>query len=81
MSELPPSQGSGSESISAAEQRLLTLLLLLRAPADGGDPSLITSVMRKVHVQRTIRELLSVLGGLTGAVEDVVRLFARRARP
>lgn len=75
MSELPP-----SDSPSAAEQRLLALLLLLRAPADRGDPSLIASVMRRVRVQRTVRELLGVLGGLTGAVEDVLRLFVARTR-
>ena len=75
MSQLPP-----SESPSAAEQRLLALLLLLRSPAEGGDPSLISSVMRKVRVQKALRELLGVLGGLTGAVEDVLRLFAGRPR-
>jgi hypothetical protein len=75
MSQLPP-----SETPSAAEQRLLALLLLLRSPAEGGDPSLIGSVMSKVRVQKALRELLGVLGGVTGAVEDVLRLFAARTR-
>jgi len=80
MSQLPPSEPPSPEGGGAAEQRLLALLLLLRPVADGGDPSLIASVMRRVRVQRTLRELLGVLGGLTGAVEDVLRLFAGRPR-
>jgi len=75
MSALPP-----SESPSPAEQRLLALLLLLRPAADGGDASLVASVMWKVRVQRTVRELLGMLGELTGAVENVLRLFAQRTR-
>jgi len=75
VSELPP-----SDPPSPAEARLLALLLLLRPTADAGDPSLIASVMRRVRVQRTVRELLGVLGGLTGAVEDVLRLLTARGR-
>lgn len=75
MSELPPSQ-----SPSAAEQRLLALLVLLRRPAEGADPSLTGSVMRRVRIQLALRELLGAVGGLTRAVEDVFRVLARSTR-
>jgi hypothetical protein len=71
MSELPPSQPP-----TPAEQRLLALLLLLRTPEEGGDRPLVASIMRRARVQRAVRELLGVLGGLTGAVGGVVRLLA-----
>jgi hypothetical protein len=70
MSELPPSEQPG-----AAEQRLLALLLLLRTPEEGDDRSLVASIMRRARVQRAVRELLGVLGGVTGAVGGVLRLF------
>lgn len=79
MSELPPSGRPGQLS-SAAEQRLLALLLLLRTPEDGGDRSLIATVMRRVRVQRAVRELIGVLGGLAGAAEGVLRVLAGRGR-
>lgn len=75
MSELPP-----SDPPSAAEQRLVSLLLLLRTPAEGGDPSLIPSVMGRVRVQHSVRELLDVLGNVAGAVGEVVRLFVGHGR-
>lgn len=75
MSALPP-----SESPTPAEQRLLALLLLLRSPSDGANPSLIGSVMRRVRIQMMVRELLGVLGGVTRAAEEVLRLLARGSR-
>jgi hypothetical protein len=71
MSELPPDPRP-----SAAEQRLLGLLLLLRTADDAVDRSLIVSIMRRVRVQSAIREVMGVLEGITGAAGNVLRLLA-----
>lgn len=75
MSELPPSSRP-----SPAEQRLLALLVLLRAPADGAGRGFVASVVQRARIQHAVRELLGVLGGLTGGVGHLVRLLAARQR-
>jgi hypothetical protein len=71
MSGLPPSRPP-----SAAEQRLLGLLLLLRTADDAVDRSLIVSIMRRIRIQSAIREVMGVLEGITGAAGNVLRLLA-----
>ncbi|MDQ3162724.1 MAG: hypothetical protein M3Q92_07810 [Actinomycetota bacterium] len=53
---------------SPAEERVLTLLTLLRAEAEQADRRLVGSVMRHVRYQRTLREVLITIGSLAEAV-------------
>ena len=53
---------------SPAEERALALLAVLRAEADDGDRAFVGGVMRTVRFQRTLREVLTAIGSLAGAV-------------
>ena len=62
--------------LSAAEQRLLALLLLLRTEDGRQPPALVTAVMRTVRWQRALRDVMSAIAGLLAAVADGVLVVA-----
>ena len=61
--------------LTAAEQRLLGLLLLLREEARRPDPGLTARVMRGVRIQHLARGLVVAAGSLAGAVVDGLALI------
>jgi hypothetical protein len=63
------------EGLTAAEERLLTLLLLLQAENGRPAGSLAETVMRKLRWQRVVREIAHALAGLATAVSDGIFLL------
>ena len=53
---------------SLAEERVLTLLTLLRTEAAQPDRRLVGSVLRQLRFQRALREVLTAIGSLAEAV-------------
>jgi hypothetical protein len=69
VSELPP-----EDAPSPAEQRLLALLLLLRRELDDSQGPPVSAVMRRVRVQRVLRDLLGAMTHLAAAAVEGVGL-------
>ena len=63
------------EEPSAAEERVLALLTLLRTDAGRDDPTLVATVMRHLRFQRAVREALTAVGAVAGAVSDGVAVI------
>ena len=63
------------EERSAAEEHVLALLALLQAEAERDDRTLVGAVMRHLRFQRTVREVLTAVGSLAGAVTDGVAII------
>jgi hypothetical protein len=74
VSEHPP-----EEPLTPAEQRLLSLLVLLRTDAVRTDFALVRRLMTSVRWQRAVREVLTAVGSLAAAVADGVTMFYRFA--
>ena len=68
------------EPLSAAEERLVRYLLLLRADAGGADAPATDAVMRTVRWQYAARHVVAALGSLAAAVADGVDLVLGRRR-
>ena len=64
------SDTSRSDTPSAAEERLLRLLLLLQVESRGADAGLTGAVMRKVRVQQASRGVIRAIASLAVAVLD-----------
>ena len=64
-----------TDEASAAELRLLALLLLLRSESPSGDPALTTSVMRTARLQHAVRGAAHAVATLAGAVVDGIALI------
>ena len=64
----------GPDELTPAEQRVVTLLALLRAEPVPGDGTFVGTVMRTVRWQRVVRELAGAIAGLAAAVADGVAL-------
>ena len=56
------------EQLTPVEQRLLALLAAVRAEAGRADTALTGRVMRNVRIQTAMRELLTALAGIAGAI-------------
>jgi hypothetical protein len=63
------------DELSPAEERLLGLLLLLRAETRRGDAPPTELVMRAVRWQSMVRGAARALGSVVGAVADGIVLF------
>jgi hypothetical protein len=61
--------------ITAAEERLLGLLLLLRPDRARLDPRFNERVMRSVHWQSAVRGVAAALGSLAGALAEGLTLL------
>ena len=66
--------GDPGDEQSAAERRLLALLLLLRADPPRDDPALTSAVMRIARLQHTLRGAAQAVASLAGAVVDGIAL-------
>ncbi|MBA3330763.1 MAG: hypothetical protein H0T39_07840 [Actinobacteria bacterium] len=76
MSAQPP-----EDELGPAEQRLQTILVPLQGEPAATDPAAVGSVMRAVRWQRSLREVLDVLGGIAHAVaEGISTIVGSRRR-
>ena len=68
---------------SAAEERLLTLIALLRLESPHSDDSLSEAIMRTARWQYVVRGVLTTLSELAAVLLDAVLLMTglRRAAP
>lgn len=70
------------ERLTPAEERLLALLVLLRAAPAAGAPAFTQAVMRRARWQHVLRQLLEAAGTMAGALVDALLLGRRSgARP
>ena len=61
-----------NDELTPPEERLLALLVLLRADPGLGTARLAAAVMRSVRWQRALRDVMQALGNLASAVADGV---------
>ena len=61
-----------TEDLTPAEERLVTLLRLLRADAPRSDPALTEAVVRTARWQLVVKGVLSAVGGFAAAAGDVL---------
>ena len=59
---------------TAAERRLLALLLLLRSEAPRDDPALTATVMRVARLQHAVRGAAQAVASLAAAVVDGIAI-------
>jgi hypothetical protein len=64
---------------NAAEQRLLTLLALLRLDEVRADPALTRSVIHTLHWQLMLRPILRAAGSVLGSIATAFSLLAGRS--
>jgi hypothetical protein len=74
------SEGRSDEPLTPAEQRLATLLALLRSELVRSRPGLVAAVMRRVRWQQLLRELVDAFGTLASSVVQGLGLFLRGSR-
>lgn len=74
------SEGSRDEPLSLAEQRLVSLLALLRSDLVRSRPALVGAIMRRVRWQGLIRELLGAVGTVASSLAHGVTLLLGRPR-
>ena len=67
------------DTLTPAEERLVTLLLLLRVDVGGGPQT--SETMRLVRLQYAFREIARALGVLAAAVVDGLGVLLGGARP
>jgi hypothetical protein len=70
------------EDLTAAEERLLALLTLLRAEAPRSDRALTQAVMRTAQWQLILQGVFRAVGGFAGVTVDaLVAILGIRTRP
>jgi hypothetical protein len=61
---------SSEDPLTPAEERLLSLLVLLSGVEARSDPTLVRRVMESARWQRAVREVFAAVGSLASAVVD-----------
>ena len=63
-----------ADELTAAERRLLALLLILRGDPPRADPALTATVMRTARIQQALHGAVHAVASLAGAVVDGIAL-------
>ena len=70
------------DDLTAAEERLLALLTLLRTEVPRSDRALTEAVMRTAHWQLVLQGVFRAVGGFAGVTVDaLVAILGIRTRP